>query len=114
MAFKLFQVSKLRSSIPRDRTRLFEELLAHSSRKALHENFTNKIVVNEFIQIPENVRSSTTRNENYEEITQGENLISQVKKNPIRVNYKISLEFWRNFLVDELDINIPLLVDPEL
>lgn len=111
VGFKLFQVIKLTSRIPRERTRLFDVLLSHSSRKHLKENTGESIVLEEFIPIPNDIASSSSRSVEPRQTSNSEQSLKQY--NPIRVNYKISLEFWRNFLIDELDINIPILIDPE-
>ena len=31
----------------------------------------------------------------------------------IRINYKLGVEFWRNFLMEDSEINIPVLINPE-
>lgn len=105
ISFKIFQVLKLSANEPIERVRLFENLIAHSSRKSVHQNTKNGILIEEFIKIPNDIPSSTSRN-----VSDGTN---RIQLNPIRVNYKLSIEFWKNFLFDELDINIPILVDPE-
>jgi hypothetical protein len=102
IGFKLFQVVKLVAHLPTEKVRLFEHLVSHSSRKSVHQNSANGIIVEEFIQIPKDIPPSSSRSD-----------AARSKQNPIRINYKISLEFWKNFLVDDLDVNIPILVDPE-
>ena len=103
IGLKFFQVLKLKALNPVERVRLFEHLISHSSHKNVTQNTENSIVVEEFIEIPKDIPSSSSRSDT-----------TKMKTNPIRVNYKISLQFWRNIMFDELDINIPVLVDPEL
>ena len=103
IGFKLFQVVKLKAQIPHSKERLFENLIAHSSLKNVHQNSENGIEIKESIQIPKDIPSSSSRID-----------IGKTKLNPIRVNYKLSLQLWKNVLVDDLDINIPILVDPSI
>ena len=104
IGFKLFQVLKLKARHPVEKQRLFEHLVCHTSHKNVTENSENSgFVVEEFIAIPQDIPASSSRSDS-----------EQVKANPIRINYKISLQFWKNILFDELDINIPILVDPEV
>lgn len=105
ISFKLFQVLKLAAVVPMERVRLFEHLISHSNRKDVNQNTTNGIILEEFVQVPNDLPSSSSRSI--------PNDANKIKLNPIRINYKISLEFWKNFLVDDLDVNIPILVDPE-
>jgi hypothetical protein len=102
IGFKLFQVLKLTSKQPVERIRLFEYLINHSNRKNVHQNTADGIILEEFIQIPKDLPSSSSRSD-----------VTRAKQNPIRVNYKISLQFWKSLFFDELDVNIPILVDPE-
>jgi hypothetical protein len=126
LAIKLNQMVKLTSDEPYEKVRLFDNLISHKSRKSLAQNCGNCITIDESIEIPKDVPCTSTRTVNLEKIrheddetgtgdNHPERQRSFIKKflNPIRVNYKLNLEFWKNFLVDELDIKIPLLVDPE-
>jgi hypothetical protein len=104
IGFKLMQVLKLKALHPVEKVRLFEHLVSQSSHKNITENSENGIFVEELIEIPKDIPSSSSRCD----------ISDQVKSNPIRINYKISLQFWKNILFDELDINIPVLIDTEV
>jgi hypothetical protein len=110
VGFKLFQVVKLTSFYPRERQRLFENLISHSSRKHLKGPNGQAVILEEFMVIPKELASSSSRNV----VVVGMRNESRSHLNPIRVNYKINFEIWRNFLVDELDVNVPILIDPEI
>ena len=132
ISIKINQMVKLTSDEPYEKVKLFDNLIAHKSRKGLSNSHGNCIIVDESIEIPKDAPCTSTRSVNMTRIKHSETTdnhnndlnnidnrdhvnFSFIKKflNPIRINYKLNLEFWKNFLVDEVDIKIPLLIDPE-
>ena len=128
ISIKINQMVKLTSDEPYEKVKLFDNLVAHKSRKGLNTSHGNCIIVDESIELPKDLPSTSTRSVNLTRVkhdgfesnnseANNDNIVhhSFIKKflNPIRVNYKLNLEFWKNYLVDEVDIKIPLLVDPE-
>jgi hypothetical protein len=117
VSFKLFQFCKVYSEKPYRKSNLFNYLILHTKRKTFDEYCfkDNKIVIDEEILIPKNLLSTTSRrcNENidvdYYDEEDDDNIIFDV----IRINYKLGVEFWRNFLMEDSEINIPVLINPE-
>lgn len=111
VSFKLIQIVKVRALHPIPKTTLFENLVVHQKRKNINQNVKNGIILEEYLQIPREVLSTSTR----QSITCNGKDDKQplVELNPIRINYKLSIEFWKNFFCSELEINIPLVIDPE-
>jgi hypothetical protein len=109
VGFKIFQLVKLLSSAPVVKTRLFEHMVTHSSRKRLTKNFEDSIVIDEHVQVPKDIPPTSSRYISHS----SEDDTKKVLVNPIRINYKLSIEFWTNFFNDELEVNIPILIDPE-
>lgn len=110
VSFKIIQLVKLLSTTPSSKTRLFENLVSHFNRKHLQINTERGIILEEFILIPKDIPSTTTRSVDEVTIESGEKQVV----NPIRINYKLSIEFWEYFYGSSLDINIPILVEPEI
>jgi hypothetical protein len=111
ISFKLLQLVKLKALNPIPRTTLFENLIVHQKRKNIHHNVENGIVLEEYLQIPKEILSTSSRQPmtyfSYDTIN------PLIEVNPIRINYKLSIEFWKHFFYSELEINVPLIIDPE-
>jgi hypothetical protein len=102
IAFKLYQTTKLFAKDPYPKSHIFNTMIMHKSHKHVHEVNSNDVVLEEYIHIPKDIPCSNTRSLANEEI-----------RHRILITYKLSLEFWKNIMVEELDIDIPLLIDPE-
>jgi hypothetical protein len=121
ISFKLIQSVKLISILPTAKSKLFENLIVHTSKRYIKQNINNVFLINELIQIPEQIPNTTsksllksvnikgTQHPNNILITA---LLSQL--NPIRISYKLSIEFWENIFNSDLDLNIPFSIDPEI
>lgn len=117
VSFKLFQFCKVYAEKPYRKSNLFNYLISHSKRKTFDDQKfkNNKIVIDEEILIPKNILSTTSRrcNENIDVDYYDEKDDDNVLLDVIRINYKLGVEFWRNFLMEDSEINIPVLINPE-
>lgn len=110
IAFKLFQSVKLKANFHNNnKAKRFENLIVHTTRRFLKENLINGILVDEYVPIPREIPSSSSRH--IPKVT-GSDLVKP-HMNPFRVDYKLSIEFWITSNSSDLEINIPMLIDPE-
>lgn len=121
ISFKLFQYCKVYAEKPYRKSNLFYYLIVQKSRKHIEATYDNehkkyKISLDEELLIPQNLLSTTSKrfNENidvnYYDDPADENLLV----NGIRINYKLGLEFWKNFLIEDSEINMPVMINPEI
>lgn len=108
ISFKVLQTVKLISMIPLVKSKLFENLIVHYSLKNVKKNIDSGFHLIQKITIPSDAPSTSIRSDAIIEKPDMDHL------NPIRINYKLSIEFWKSFYNEELDINIPIRIDPEV
>lgn len=105
ITFNLIQLAKLIANKPCMRSRLFEYKIIHLTRKNLHNNHSNGILIEESISIPNDLTSTTFIGD------YGKDSSNVYQMQPIRVNYKVSIELWKNVYSSDLDLNIPITID---
>lgn len=121
ISFKLIQSVKLISTLPTVKSKLFENLIAHTSKRYIKQNINGVFLLEEFIQIPEKISNTTSKSllksVNVKGTQHPNNILVNAllsHLNPIRINYKLSIEFWENVFNSDLDLNIPLSIDSEI
>ena len=116
VSFKLFQFCKVYADKPQRKSNLFNYLITHTKRKSFdNQKFKHKFIIDEEILIPKNLLSTTSRrfNENIDVDYYDEPDDENICINEIRINYKLGVEIWRNFLMEDSEINIPVMINPE-
>lgn len=158
ISFKLYQYCKVYAETPHRRSRLFDYLIKHTSRKNVEKNINeNSIKLVEYFQVPDGLYSTTsrTRLKKFCDIYNGSKRVKHedaddidggVEENDdivetnvddststripdtsnslrgdndefiyaVRVNYKLAIEFWKNFLIEDSEISVPIVIDPEV
>lgn len=141
IAFKLYQYVKVYAEKPLKKSRLLDYLIKHENEKSLVQNRETRIVLDKEFGIPNKLLSSTSRRishpldvEDYDELPTPETVVdggdnentsaattstassstSTVDQSGIRINYKLGIEFWKNFLIEDTEIFIPIMIDPEV
>jgi hypothetical protein len=121
VSFKLFQYCKVYAEKPYRKSNLFYYMISHSSKKTFENCYAdssikNKLIIDEQILIPKNILSTTSKrfNENIDVDYFDEPEDDELLVNGIRINYKLGVEIWRNIFVEDAEINIPIMINPEI
>jgi hypothetical protein len=125
IGFKLVEFEMLTATFPAERVRINENVIAHKKRRRLHENKSHEIIVEEDFELPKICHGSTCRiipgKNHFHHLHHESNHAKHYFTNlhvdsqyPIKIEYKLCLEFWKSFLKDELNINIPIAISPQI
>lgn len=120
ISFKLFQCCKLHADKPFPKSHIREQFITQITKRKFDDDYEDnekriKIVINQQFLIPPNLLSTTSKRIIEDvDVVERDMLADQHKFNCIRIDYKLGIEFWKNMFNLDSELDIPIMINPEL